>query len=337
MICLGFILLSRISELWQLYAVYLLIGLGWSSTHVVPVSTMVTNWFIRKRGVAMSVTMTGMSIGGVVVVPIAGQAIHHWGLKISLPIFGVAFWVVVVPIALFLIKRQPSDKGLLPDGDSLTSAPEVVPNSSSDYDSQTQVWTRREAMSTRTFWAIVVAFLLALAGQAAFLVHEISFMSQFVGPTRAATAISVTSGASILGRLSLGAIIDRFDKRYFASICFLLQGAAILTAGFTSRVYLLYLCVFAFGLAMGNIIMLQSLIIGECFGRVSFGTVSGLAGLFVTSVTSFGPMIAGLIYDATLSYRAAFCIFAVMSACASLSLVYATPPKRGGVGGVRQG
>jgi len=288
----------------------------------------VANWFIRRRGVAMSIAMTGMSIGGLVVVPLAGQAIQHWGLKIALPLLGMAFWVVVAPIGLFVVKHRPSVMGLLPDGDPPRSAPKVLPKSPPYDDSQMQVWTRREAMGTRTFWAVVVAFLLVLAGQAAFLLHEISFMGQFVGPTRAAVAVSVTSGASILGRLVMGTIVDRLDKRYAAMICFLLQGAAMLTAGFTSQVFLLYLCVFAFGLTIGNVIMLQSLIIGECFGRVSFGTVSGLAGLFITSVTSFGPMVAGFVYDATLSYRAAFCIFAGMSVCACLFLMHAKPPKR---------
>jgi cyanate permease len=72
--------------------------------------------------------------------------------------------------------------------------------------------------------------------------------------------------------------------------------------------------------------MLQSLIIGECFGQVSFGTVFGLAGLFISSVSSFGPMISGFIYDETQSYRIAFSIFAAMSAVATLFLIYAKPP-----------
>jgi len=106
------------------------------------------------------------------------------------------------------------------------------------------------------------------------------------------------------------------------------KAAAILTAGFSTQVAILYICVFAFGLTIGNVVMLQSLIIGECFGQVSFGTVFGLAGLFISSVSSFGPMIAGLIYDATLSYTIAFSIFAAMSVFATLFLIYAKPPRK---------
>ena len=325
---LGFIVLSRINLLWQLFAVYFLMGIGQSATHNIPTSTVIANWFVRKRGLAMSIAMTGLSIGGIVVVPLASQAIHRWGLKTSLSVFGLSYWVVIIPIALFLLKQQPSVMGLLPDGAPLTSSLNGGSKSSIDYAKQKEVWTRREAMGTKAFWAIVFAFLFGISGQMSFLMHEVSFMSQFVGPTRAAAAISVTSGASLLGRFSLGAVVDRFDKRVMIMLCFFIQSAAMLTAGFSTQVVILYFCVFAFGLTMGNVVLLQSLIIGECFGQVSFGTVFGLAGLFISSVSSFGPMIAGFIYDATQSYRIAFSIFAAMSAFATLFLIYAKPPRK---------
>jgi cyanate permease len=77
---------------------------------------------------------------------------------------------------------------------------------------------------------------------------------------------------------------------------------------------------------MGSILMMQSLIIGECFGLVSFGTVSGLAGLFVSSGAAIGPTIAGVIYDATHSYQKAFIIFAVASLMAMLAIFLLNPP-----------
>jgi cyanate permease len=77
---------------------------------------------------------------------------------------------------------------------------------------------------------------------------------------------------------------------------------------------------------MGSIIMLQALIIGECFGLVSFATVSGLAGLFTMSGAAFGPTIAGVIFDATQSYQLAFTIFAGMTMVAILVIFFARPP-----------
>ena len=122
--------------------------------------------------------------------------------------------------------------------------------------------------------------------------------------------MSLTAGASIMGRLFLGSIADRSDKRFLAMFCFLVQGAAVLSMAYFRQSTVLYLGTLAFGLTMGGIVMLQSLLIGECFGMVSFGTVSGLSGVFSMAGAAFGPMIAGLIFDATRDYRIAFTIFA---------------------------
>ena len=109
-------------------------------------------------------------------------------------------------------------------------------------------------------------------------------------------------------------------------VCFVIQSIVIFTLAHYHQVVTLYLGTLAFGLTMGSIVMLQSLIIGECFGLVSFATVSGLAGVFTMSGAAFGPGIAGIIFDATGSYQMAFTIFAAMSAVAILVIYFAKPP-----------
>jgi len=323
----GFALLSRVGELWQFYAVYLIMAIGWSGTSLIPINTLIANWFIRKRGMAMGITMTGLSLGGVILVPLAVFLTSRWGLKIALPILGAMFWVVIIPIALLFMKRRPSDLGQHPDGEEPVTTPaDGEPSQPNGYETQYRPWTGPQAMRTMTFWAIVAAFMLALGGQIAFLMHQVSFLSQYIGPAGAASAVSVTAGASIAGRLFLGPIADRFDKRYVSMACFLIQGSAVLALAYTNHVVVLYLGTFAFGLTMGGILMMQSLIIGECFGLVSFGTVSGWAGLFSMSGGAFGPLVAGLIYDATQSYRMAFTIFAFASMMAMLAILFARPP-----------
>ncbi len=131
----------------------------------------------------------------------------------------------------------------------------------------------------------------------------------------------------MIGRLWLGTFVDRCDKRYVIMVCFLIQGIAVFTLAHYHHVVILYLGTLAFGLTMGNIIMMQSLITGECFGLVSFATVSGLAGVFTMSGAAFGPSIAGFIFDATGSYQMAFTIFAAMSVVAILVIYFAKPPK----------
>jgi len=326
-ICVGFVLLGSIRTVWQLYILYFIMALGFSSTSLVPVNTLIANWFIRKRGFAMSLTNTGLSAGGIVLVPFASYIISHWGLKLALPVLGVIYGLVVV-FATTFIKQRPSDLGQFPDGEPLQTLSSGKNGSAIDYSAQMRVWTRSNAMCTMPFWAIVIAFLLALAGQIAFLVHQISFLSLYLGVAGAATAVSITAGASIAGRFFLGAIVDRCDKRYVTMVCFLIQALAMLALARYNHVVILYLGTFAFGLTMGCIIMMQSLIIGECFGLVSFATVSGFAGLFTMSGAAFGPTIAAIIYDATQSYRSAFTIFAALSLVAIIVIYFARWPDR---------
>ena len=325
---IGFFLLSRVTQLWQFFAVYLLMAVGWSGTSLVPISTLIANWFIRRRGFAMGLTMTGLSLGGMVLVPFAVYLISHRGLRTALPVLGVAFWIVVIPVALLVIKQRPSDVGQFPDGEQPpVFCPEKTLGIQTSLASQWQVWTRAEAIRTPAFWSIVVAFLLVLSGQIAFLVHQISFLSLTLGPTGAASAVSVTAGASIFGRLFLGPIADRSDKRFVAMFCFFVQGAAILSLAYFRQVAVLYLGTFAFGLTMGGVVMMQPLLIGECFGMISFGTISGLSGLFTMLGASLGPAIAGWIFDATQDYRIAFTFFAAASLLAMVTVFFARPPK----------
>lgn len=327
----GFVLLGRIHELWQLYAVYALLGIGTSGTHMVPVSTVIANWFIRKRGLAMSVAMSGLSLGGVIVVPGASLLLHELGLRGTLPIFGLAFWVVIIPIAVFLMKKNPSVKGLLPDGDAPKSSDAQEMRTGPDISfHQTTPWTGREAMSSCAFWSIAFAFLLVLSGQVTFMIHEVSFLSPILGPAGAATAVSLTTGASFLGRFLVGSFVDRADKRIIAVICFLLQGCAVITAAHSSHALPLYVCVIVFGFTMGNIILMQPLIIGEFFGVASFGKVSGLMMLFTSAGSAFGPMIAGFLFDMTQSYKTGFTLAACNYLIASVIILYAKPPSRSG-------
>jgi predicted MFS family arabinose efflux permease len=239
------------------------------------------------------------------------------------PFYG--WWIVAAGTTVLFVS---SDIDQFPDGEPPQASSSNRHASMLSYSAQMRMWTRSEAIHTVPFWTIVIAFLLALTGQIAFLVHQVSFLSNYLGVTGAATAVSITAGASIAGRLFLGTIVDRCDKRHVIMACFLIQGLAMITLAHYNHVAILYLGTLAFGLTMGSIIMMQSLIIGECFGLVSFATVSGFAGLFTMSGAAFGPTIAAVIYDATQSYQAAFTIFAALSLVATVVIYFARWPDR---------
>lgn len=322
---LGLWALNWIDSVPQLFLIYLIMSVGFCFTSLVPINMLITRWFIRKRGLAMSIANTGLSVGGIFLVPVASYLIINLSLDLALPILGGIYMLVIIPMAIFFIKQKPSDMGQHPDGDDPYKRDDADQHRATDA-GQMRIWTRRQAFKTAAFWSISLAFMLALGGQIAYLVHQVSFLGQYLGPQKAATAVAITAGASIVGRLILGAFVDRCDKRYVTMACALIQGLAVLTLAFYSHVVLLYLCTFAFGLTMGSLIMMQSLIIGECFGILSFATVSGAIGLCCIPGAAFGPMIAGVIFDATQSYQGSFILFAVASFIAMGVIYFAKPP-----------
>jgi len=323
---LGLSALNWVHTIPQLFFCYLIMSAGFCSTALIPVNTLITNWFVNKRGLAMSITNTGLSVGGVVMVPLASYLILQYGLGNTLYILGGVYALVIAPITVLFVKQKPSDLGQHPDGTRYNCTPQGTAHEQAEQN-QMQVWTRWQAFRTTAFWAIALAFLLVLAGQIAFLIHMVSFFSQYLGPQMAAVTVSITSCASIIGRLVLGSFVDRCSKRHVAMACFFIQGMAVFLLAHYNHAVFLYICTFAFGLTMGPILMLQSLIIGECFGIPSFATVSGAIGLFSMPGAAFGPMIAGVIFDATQNYQSAFVLFAAASFLAIVVIYFARPPK----------
>lgn len=322
----GFILLGHISHLWQLYLIYPIMSIGWCCTGVVPINTLITNWFIRRRGLAMSLAMTGLSLGGVIIVPLAAWIIIGWGLEIALVVLGLLYILGVVPISLRVIKASPADVGQVPDGRPILPQGARSPAPSPEPIDPPRKWTRMEAARTTAFWAIAIGFLFALCGQMAFLIHQISFLSKYLGVKEASWIVSITALASVIGRLALGSFVDRLNKRLVAIGCFLLQALMLVLMAYNHHVVTLYAGTFVFGLTMGNILMMQSLLIGDCFGMISFGTIFGAATLFSMAGSALGPWLAGFLFDLTGSYSRVFIIFSIFSLLASVIILFACPP-----------
>lgn len=319
----GLIALTKVQTLPQLFVIYFILALGFCATNLVPVNTLLTNWFIRRRGLAMSIASNGLSIGGMVMVPLTSFFILKLGLNQALTILALIYVLVIVPVTFIFIKQRPSDVGQFPDGDK---PGDPFRKAAVRHKAQMREWSRLQAAGTIAFWSISMAFMLALAGQIAYLVHQVSFLSRYLGPQQAAAAVSITTGASILGRFVLGFFVDRLDKRFVIMACALLQGAAVVTLAFNSHVVTLYLCTFVFGLTMGAILIMQSLITAECFGIPSFATLFGTIGFVTMPGAAFGPFIAGLIFDTTQSYTMSFLLFAFASFLAAGIIYFAKPP-----------
>ena len=112
----GFIYYSRIQEVWQFYVAYLAISLGSGIGGWIPMVTLVNNWFVRRRAIAMSVAVSGIQLGGFLV-PLMAWGIESHGFRVTTLGIGATLLAVTIPLSRF-IRNRPEEQGLMPDGES---------------------------------------------------------------------------------------------------------------------------------------------------------------------------------------------------------------------------
>ncbi|MGH2607672.1 MAG: MFS transporter [Tepidiformaceae bacterium] len=314
--------IGLVDQLWQLYAVYFVFAVAFGMSSAIAVNAIMTRWFVRKRALAMSISSTGVSLGGVVLAPVAAKLIDIGGLELATPILGALVIVVGLPVVLLVVAFTPQEMGLLPDGDS-TEAP---PAARAAMAAQMRQWSRSEAMRTVGFWAIFIAFLLVLVAQTGYIIHQVSFLEERLGSrSEAAFTLSVTAFGSIVARLVVGIFADGVDKRLLTVVLFVLQATCILLIVHTTSVAATWILTLIFGFTIGNIYMMQSLLVGEIFGMVSFGAIFGLISLAGQVGSGLGPIGVGFLHDQTDGYTVPFTITAILTYAAAVAVLFARP------------
>jgi len=295
--------IGQVRELWQVYLFDALLAVGFACTHVLVLSALVARWFRRRRALAMTIGLTGSSAGGLVLVPLSTTLIARFGITTAATALALVAWGLVLPLTIFVVRNQPSDLGLWPDGDP-------GPAEAASTGSVEAIWTVRTALRTLAWWTITLAFMLTLLGQVAYLFHQVSFLTPRLGLAGAALAVSVTTIAGIIGRFGLGWIGDRCPKRWLAIANCLLQALGGLIAAQSDAPLVLYLTAGLVGLTIGNVVALQPLMMAEAFGVRSYGTVYGPAYLATQLGQACGPLLVGVLADLTGGYQLPFTVTA---------------------------
>jgi sugar phosphate permease len=316
--------IGLVDHLWQLYTVYFVFAVAYGLSSGVAVNAIMTRWFIRKRALAMSVSSTGVSLGGVVIAPVASWLIGIGGLQLATPILGALVIIAGLPVILWVIEWEPTRMGLKPDGNTLTP---VRPGSRQlAMETQLQPWTRNEAMRTLSFWALMIAFLLVLIAQTGYLIHQVTFLEDRLGSrSEAAFTISVTAIGSIIARLAVGIFADDVDRRLLCVVLFVMQATCVLLIVHTSNLAATWILTLMFGFTIGNIYMMQSLLVGEIFGMVSFGTIFGVISMAGQVGSSIGPIGVGFLHDQSGSYTLPFTVTAAVTYLAAVLVLFAKP------------
>ena len=311
---LGFFLLAAIQSRWQFYAAFLVLTLGLSFGTFLVVTTTVANWFVAQRSRALSITMAGSGIGGVLV-PAVIWLIATTNWRVGLILVGVGYLLVGIPVSLAM-KSRPEDYGQLPDG---APAPLPAADGASGASGQPRrsammpetEYTTRQALSSRIFWQLAVAMGVSGLAISASLYH-ISAITDF-GMSRAVAGFAVlgVSMFSVAGRLASGFVGDRMDKRHVIAIALLLQFIGTLMFAFTYNIWHLAIFVVAWGVGFGASIPVRFALIADLFGRRHYGSIMGAMMTASAVFGVIGPVLVGWIADQRDSYREPFALMAI--------------------------
>jgi len=300
----GYLLMSQISAVWQLYLFYgVIVGIGVSGVDVLLLST-VAKWFVKRRGMVSGIVKVGTGVGMLIMPIAANQLIASYNWSDSYLILGSVALVLIVAAALFL-RRDPSQKGLVPYGEEAASADSL--------NGAGRSFTLREATGTRQFWVVCVIYLFALFCAQAILIHIAPYALDLgISATNAANILATIGGASIVGRFIMGSAGDRFGHRLAIVICFIILVVALSVLQFARELWMLYLVAVIYGFAHGGVFALVSPLIAELFGLSSHGVIFGIIIFSGTIGGATGPLLAGRIFDVTGSYQLAFLVCAVV-------------------------
>jgi predicted MFS family arabinose efflux permease len=304
------LLASRANSFSTLTVAYIGLGIAIAASTLLPNGLIIANWFEERRGLALGITTSGTSIGGMVMTLVAAQAIGAAGWRAGYIALALPTFLIAAVVALTVRTRPPGEEhGQAGSANPLAGGLELGP-----------------ALRSRSFWMIAAAQFCFSLGGAGATVHTVPFLIRTgFRPERAAQVFSVTFGFASLGKFLMGYGADVLTGRIALAVTLALAALGqILLLGARSDLVLGGYAVL-YGTMSGAPLALIPMVIAESFGLKRFGSVSGLTGICITLGGAAGPLLGGLIYDSGLGYPTVFILFAAALIVGSAAALGCSP------------
>jgi MFS family permease len=308
--------LGQVQEQWQLYLVYTVFAVGWAASGLVPVTTVVTRWFHSKRSVALSVASTGLSAGGIVITPAAKWLLDRQGLEAGTPWLGAVYVLGIVPFALVLVRPDPGAVGWMPDGVRSVAGVAAPPPRGIPY---------VDAVRTRFYLAVTGGYVLALGSQVGGIQQLVRLAEERTDRNTAALATLVLAATSVVARLIGGKLVTLVPMMGFTAALALLQTGAMVSLAFASSPLALFAAIVVFGATIGNILMLQPLLLAERFGVLDYPRIFSRSQFVGTLGVAGGPLLLGWLHDSAGGYRTSYLVAAACSLAGAAVLAWGGP------------
>ena len=312
-------------------AMFALMGLvGMSGPGALVTSVPVLKWFVRRRGLAISLMALGIPVGAMIFVPLTQMFIDWWGWErawIVLAAIGVS---VIAPLAAIFVRRQPEDMGLLPDGDSMHDTEGGDEGESRPAQFVDEVsWTVREATRSPIFWSLVAMFSMVSLATSTVALHRIpDFADRGFDTTLIAYATAFDAVCAGAASFSFGLLVSRVPGRLLGALGFSFLAIASVMTIYAADDITMFSSMAIFGLGIGGMMFLQNFIWADYFGREHVGAIRGFSMPINLILGAAGAPIAGYVYDYTGSYTEVWWVGVALMVCSALLALVTPPPKK---------
>ena len=294
---------------------------------------VLAKWFVKRRARVMAISAIGISGGGFVIAPIAGQLVENFGWRDAWVILGIGMILLIVPFAALFMRRQPSDVGLVPDGipsahtqqEGMTAEEAATLSSGEPYE---YPWTVREAARTTAFWVLLASQVLFLTSLMPILFHQVAYMQdKGLSLADATLAATVLAGCAILGKIIYGLIVERVHVRWVLPFSMMPAGLSVflLVIGAGAEMVMVYAVVC--GITMGGVMPLMNVALAQYFGREHMGAIRGAFTPPANIVGAFSPFAVGLMWEWLGNYDIAFVLAGAGWFIAGFIVLFAPEPQ----------
>lgn len=297
------VLTSRMTTLWEFYLYYAVVGsLGLAATGHVMGSVTLANWFVKRRGVAMSFLGSASMAGMAILVPLAMWCILRFGWRTSFVLLGIGALIIMLPLTVWVLRDDPESLGLEPDG--VPAAAARRPGRATSLIERTAI---AEAIQVPSFWLLTAGLFNCGFSMSLLSAHGVPMLTDHgFHPMAAASAIGFLGMTAIGGGIMLGLISDRWGRKPVLAAVYLLRLVAFGMLFLVRDPVLLLVVAAIGGVGMSGSLAMTSALTGDIFGRYSVGSIFGLIFLSHQTGSSLGSWLGGFLFDVTGGYGAAF-------------------------------
>ena len=297
------------------------------------ISPTIGKWFSKYRGRATGIVFFSEHVGMTLMAPLVQLVISGAGWRSAWLLLGGGMLALGVIPCAWLIRRQPEDLGLLPDGapafQLAAQAEESGALAGESAREQSQPLPLAEIIRTPSFWLVVVSLFVVSTATSGVGLHLVPHLiQQGLRPMQAVGAISVMSLAGAVGALLMGFLAERLAPRYMLAAVYLLGAVSMVVLINADDLPKTYVFAIIQGITGSGVNTLAPLLWASYYGRASLGSIFGISRAAQVAGFALGPLASGIVYDATGSYQRAFIYFALLALVSSALILAARPPRQ---------